>query len=60
MSIVHNLVSQLNVGESSQPRSPSAPEDVGALTFDEKETETKDFWCEGYPYPADLRRVISM
>lgn len=42
MSTVHNLVvSQLNVGEGSPPRSPSAAEDVDILMFDEKETETK-------------------
>lgn len=41
MSVDHNLVSPLNVGESSQPRIPSVPEDVGILMFDKKETDTK-------------------
>lgn len=58
MSVDHNLVSQLNVGESSHPSIPSVPEDVDILMFDEKETDTKGSWCEGYPHPADLRKMI--
>lgn len=53
MSVVHNLVSQLNVGESSPPRCPSALEDVDILMFDEKEAEIKVSSCEGYPYPEE-------
>lgn len=58
MSIIHNLVSQLNLGGSSQPRSPWVLRDVDVVVFAEKETDTKVSWCAGYPHPAELRKVI--